>query len=222
MEQDYKAFDLMSKEKQLEILELINWGLTQIDTINTRHTSYGLKHIFEKYLEDGYISNGEFKGAMLHSGYRVHDLEQLNWCFNISEKSLILSVKKEQSTKFYSGLYLSKVYKKLLAIYFSMKYTHIDEFKKEQIQIKKIIKTLSKKINPIHTFIHPVHKDLYMDKELREGIKRIKEVIREYEQRFNTRARCYNCKSLKIYAYVRVDKGLNVHDWEFSCKNCEH
>lgn len=38
--------------------------------------------------EDGfYITNGQFKGAMILSGYSVNDPDELNWTFNVSELS---------------------------------------------------------------------------------------------------------------------------------------
>jgi hypothetical protein len=81
-----EAFDFLAPGQQKHLIEWINANFEPIKTFNTRHTSYGLKHVFES---DGgfYISNGAFKGAMLKCGFKVKDKSALNWVFNISERS---------------------------------------------------------------------------------------------------------------------------------------
>lgn len=69
---------------------LKNWIATKLDrikTINRRHTSYGLKHYFSN---DGnfYITNGMFKGAVLDMGFKIDNKSNLNWCINVSERSI--------------------------------------------------------------------------------------------------------------------------------------
>ena len=50
------------------------------------HTSYGLKHIFER--DTGlYLTNNEFKDAMLMCGYEPVNPYELNWCYCISARS---------------------------------------------------------------------------------------------------------------------------------------
>ncbi|MGD9679223.1 MAG: RNA-binding domain-containing protein [Vulcanibacillus sp.] len=49
-------------------------------------SSYGLKHILEKDT-DIYLTNGQFKGAMILSGFIPKSIDELNWYFNISKKS---------------------------------------------------------------------------------------------------------------------------------------
>ena len=39
-----------------------------------------------------YLMNGQFKGAMLLSGFKAKDAEDLNWVFNISENSAALKL----------------------------------------------------------------------------------------------------------------------------------
>lgn len=46
-----------------------------------RHTSYAIKHCAEEDL--GYVSNGEFKGAMLAAGYEPKDRDDRNWTFKV-------------------------------------------------------------------------------------------------------------------------------------------
>lgn len=81
-----EAFRYLTPGEQSRLKDWIKENLQPIQSINERHTSYGLKHRFEN--QDGfYISNGAFKGAMLACGYRVSDKSELNWRFNISQKS---------------------------------------------------------------------------------------------------------------------------------------
>lgn len=69
---------------------LINWiqnNLLPRKTFNDVKTSYGLKHIFE-FSENGfYVDNDCFKSAMIECGFKVKDESELNWVFNISQKS---------------------------------------------------------------------------------------------------------------------------------------
>jgi len=59
----------------------------KIKSINTKHSSYGLKHIAEK--EVGYITNGVFIAAAIHCGFTVKTYPgDPNVSINISEKSL--------------------------------------------------------------------------------------------------------------------------------------
>lgn len=47
----------------------------------SNRTSYGIKHDFER--EGFYLTNGQFKGAMLAAGYQPEDAQELNWTFKI-------------------------------------------------------------------------------------------------------------------------------------------
>lgn len=56
-------------------------------------TSVELKRTLEAF--DGtYLSNGQFKGAMILSGYKPQNEEDLNWVFAVSEKSPAFHLKK--------------------------------------------------------------------------------------------------------------------------------
>lgn len=68
----------------------INQNISPIQGFNTKHTSYGLKHIAEK--ECRYISNGSFIVAALLCGYKCSI--QRNPHFNMSERSIKLARKK--------------------------------------------------------------------------------------------------------------------------------
>ncbi|MDS3939792.1 hypothetical protein RJC27_04245 [Staphylococcus epidermidis] len=88
-------FDELNEDKKCALMEFCN-SLDKIKSFNMRHSSYGLKHVFEaEYskklegtFEGSYITNGQFKGAMLKAGFDVKDKTQLNWHFNLSERSI--------------------------------------------------------------------------------------------------------------------------------------
>ena len=81
-------------DNRREILkDWIDDNFHRIKIINNNRTSYGLKHILER--DTGvYYSNDEFKGGMLELGYIPHDVNALNWRFNISEKSINDTIKR--------------------------------------------------------------------------------------------------------------------------------
>ncbi|GAB60753.1 hypothetical protein [Rheinheimera nanhaiensis] len=59
----------------------------QIKNINSKRSSYGLKDLAEKKI--GYITNGVFIAAAVHSGFKYKiDESSPNALFNMSEKSL--------------------------------------------------------------------------------------------------------------------------------------
>lgn len=79
-------YDLSSEEQET----LLEWTkqLKKIKSFNNRNTSYGIKHLFEGSGNGFYIYNGAMKGAMLLSGFKVDDIGELNWVFNVSKKSI--------------------------------------------------------------------------------------------------------------------------------------
>lgn len=82
-------FDKLSESERQA---LIDWcyRINKIQSINRNHSSYGLKHIFERSENGFYITNGMFKGAMLKCGfdYRPVSSSSRNWNFNVLEKSI--------------------------------------------------------------------------------------------------------------------------------------
>ena len=75
-----------SKEKIDVVCEWIRSKLIRIKTPNYDKSSYGLKHILEK--DTGlYLTNNEFKDAMLMCGYEPVNPNDLNWNYCISKKS---------------------------------------------------------------------------------------------------------------------------------------
>ena len=77
-----EAYDALSPAEQGTLLEWIRLAIQPARRIGNE-TSYALKHDFE---EDGfYVSNGEFKGAMLAAGYAptASTQDELNWRFAV-------------------------------------------------------------------------------------------------------------------------------------------
>jgi hypothetical protein len=71
-------FDVLPPAKQAALLAWIAQVMKPASTFG-RHTSYGIKHAFEDV--GFYVTNGEFKGAMLVAGYVPKDPDELNWTF---------------------------------------------------------------------------------------------------------------------------------------------
>ena len=94
---DQHLFEQLPEEEKSFLLHWIAENLRPVQRFNTRHHSYEMKHwVMDEYPER-YYSNGEFKGAMLASGYRVQNTGADNWVFNISEQSPYLAKKKAQN-----------------------------------------------------------------------------------------------------------------------------
>lgn len=75
--------ELNDTQKEL-ILLWLDETFKPIKSINTRHTSYEIKHFCEN--EVGfYVNNDVIKKAMILKGYEIMP-DRLNWFFNISEK----------------------------------------------------------------------------------------------------------------------------------------
>ncbi|ASJ95042.1 hypothetical protein [Staphylococcus epidermidis] len=91
---DYKqeSLDALAKMDEETREELLDWckkSFKRIKSINRKSTtSYGLKHLFErdKETKSSYVSNEEFRGAMIKLGFEHTD--DMNMYFNISRKSV--------------------------------------------------------------------------------------------------------------------------------------
>lgn len=91
---DYKqeSLDALAKMDEETREELLDWckkSFKRIKSINRKSTtSYGLKHLFErdKETKSSYVSNEEFRGAMIKLGFKHTD--DRNMYFNISQKSV--------------------------------------------------------------------------------------------------------------------------------------
>lgn len=82
---DELIIDIDEKEQEI----VFNWidknimpRKTELDT----RTSYGIKHLLEQ--DKGiYLTNNQFKDAMMHCGYMPVNPNELNWTYRISKKS---------------------------------------------------------------------------------------------------------------------------------------
>ena len=74
------------KEQVALVCAWIRKNIRPRKTPMLERTSYGLKHDFEH--DTGlYLTNNEFKDAMLLCGYYPVDQNKLNWCYCISKRS---------------------------------------------------------------------------------------------------------------------------------------
>lgn len=79
--------NLTYEEHQI-LIDWIQKNFIPIKTFNDKApSSYGLKHIFEHSENGFYIDNECFKHAMLECGFKARNEKELNWIFNISQKS---------------------------------------------------------------------------------------------------------------------------------------
>lgn len=79
------SFNNMQIKNQEILIYWIDNNLIKTKTIQKRHSSYGLKHIFEKSENGFYITNEEFKGAMITCNFNA-DKNNINWFFNCKVK----------------------------------------------------------------------------------------------------------------------------------------
>lgn len=78
------CYDELSQEDKQAV---IGWIEQKFEKASRTYSisSYGLKHDFER--DTGiYVSNGEFKGAMLTAGFKPVNANELNWYFKIKLK----------------------------------------------------------------------------------------------------------------------------------------
>ena len=78
----------LSEEERERLNKFILENFTKIKNINDKHTSYGLKHLCSRKL-GFYMSNADFKKSMTVCGFKNDGVKgDINWSFNISEKSI--------------------------------------------------------------------------------------------------------------------------------------
>ncbi|MCD5464873.1 hypothetical protein LOB94_03635 [Lactobacillus delbrueckii subsp. bulgaricus] len=76
-----------SPEVQKKVFDWIKENIVPRKTPNDKHSSYGLKHYLEHDIGI-YLTNNEFKDAMLLCGFKPVDETELNWEYCISEKPI--------------------------------------------------------------------------------------------------------------------------------------
>jgi len=85
-ENDENYFEDLSLEEQKVIKQWIYDNFVPRKTLLRGHTSYGLKHIFSSNTGI-YVTNNQFKDAMLKSGYKPVDSNELNWRYCLRKDS---------------------------------------------------------------------------------------------------------------------------------------
>lgn len=83
---DAELLSDMTDEEQRTVLKWISVNVTPGKTPNERCNSYGMKFWLEQDTRL-YLTNNQFKDAMLLSGYQPVEQGELNWHFCISSKS---------------------------------------------------------------------------------------------------------------------------------------
>lgn len=73
--------DTLNHEEQTALRAWITANIRHAKTPDPHRTSYGLKHRFEESTGGCYVTNGQFKAAMLLAGYEPIDPTELNWRF---------------------------------------------------------------------------------------------------------------------------------------------
>ena len=89
IENGYVDADLItdhSQEEQQIVMDWIRNNIYPRKTVLHGRTSYGIKHLLER--DTGiYLTNNEFKDAMMVCGFDPHNPNALNWEYCISAKS---------------------------------------------------------------------------------------------------------------------------------------
>ena len=87
IEKSEDNFEKLNTKDKNELLKWIKENFIPIKSTNYKcGTSYGLKHLIQ-YQEGLYVTNEQFKEAMLLCGFKPGNSYHRNWCFNISQKS---------------------------------------------------------------------------------------------------------------------------------------
>lgn len=83
-EYDGRRFSELSLENQILIKK---WFFDNFEPAKTYKTkapsSYGLKHMAERAISTGYVSNDQMKDALLSWGFRPQNSHACNWTFKI-------------------------------------------------------------------------------------------------------------------------------------------
>jgi hypothetical protein len=84
---DKKTVDMERVNLAIECLEIC---IYPVFSLNRKKSSYGIKHLVERYIPGGYLSNGELIIAMVNLGFKYKKLSTRspNCYFNISAKSI--------------------------------------------------------------------------------------------------------------------------------------
>jgi hypothetical protein len=77
-----RAYDTLSREEKEALQYWIGHAIQVATKVDDDYSSYGLKHEYERET-NLYVSNAQFKGAMLVAGYLPVKLGEQSWRFMI-------------------------------------------------------------------------------------------------------------------------------------------
>lgn len=77
-------YERLAAAEKRALVTWINAVMAPAYRVDTHATSYGMKHDFEEV--GFYVTNGQFKGAMLACGYKPVDPAALNWRFRVKPR----------------------------------------------------------------------------------------------------------------------------------------
>lgn len=83
---DNETMNDLDEDTRYTVLEWIKWRIVPAKKFNFHHSSYGIKHRLQEELNI-YLTNNQFKHAMLMCGYLPKDENETNWIYAISDKS---------------------------------------------------------------------------------------------------------------------------------------
>lgn len=75
----------LTEQQQAAVFAWIDKHIKPIKSVNRYRTSYGLKHLMSA-ATGIYVTNNQFKDAMLLKGFAPVDPYDLNWQYRISER----------------------------------------------------------------------------------------------------------------------------------------
>lgn len=79
---------LLNSQERFEVACTWLQGIKKTESINTRHSSYFLKHITERRSGIGHISNGVLIAAAIHCGFTFKVSNGVNAMFNMDQDSI--------------------------------------------------------------------------------------------------------------------------------------
>lgn len=83
---DDKLITDIDEETQKRVFDWIDENFSPRRTKLPDVTSYGLKHLLQRDINI-YLTNNQFKDAMMHCGYMPVDPNTCNWIYRISKDS---------------------------------------------------------------------------------------------------------------------------------------
>lgn len=98
LDDDKHLYDL-PLEVQNIVLDWVYWNFYPAQKLYTHRNSYSLKHVLQRRTQI-YLSNNQFKEAMLMNGFWPRDPKELNWFFYIQAGSPAIKVQADG----YSGI----------------------------------------------------------------------------------------------------------------------